>query len=79
MPPAIQLGTLQPGYLRTPRRIARPPLYDIQDEMKILKQQPKPLVKLRGSSWKMDARRRIECEKCCNPHSRREDGSCEIT
>ncbi|VDM61372.1 unnamed protein product [Angiostrongylus costaricensis] len=42
------MGTLQPDYLRTPGRIARPAFHDIQDEMKILKQQPKPHVKLKG-------------------------------
>uniref|UniRef100_A0A0K0DMC5 39S ribosomal protein L50, mitochondrial n=1 Tax=Angiostrongylus cantonensis TaxID=6313 RepID=A0A0K0DMC5_ANGCA len=45
---AMQLRTLQPGYLRTPGRTVRPAtaFYDIQDEIKIIKQQPKPHVKL---------------------------------
>ncbi|VDM62813.1 unnamed protein product [Angiostrongylus costaricensis] len=54
---AIQVASLQPGYLRTPGKIAGPAFYDIQDEMKILKQQPKPHVKFEGPLWTMDTRK----------------------
>ena len=64
--------------LRTLGRIVRPAFYDIQDEMKIFKQQPKPHVKVGKSSWMMDARKRIECKKCSDTHSRCDDDAGKV-
>uniref|UniRef100_A0A0K0DC85 Uncharacterized protein n=1 Tax=Angiostrongylus cantonensis TaxID=6313 RepID=A0A0K0DC85_ANGCA len=42
--------------------------------MEVLKQQLKRHIKVGRSSWTVDARKRIECEKCWDPHSRRSEG-----
>uniref|UniRef100_A0A0K0D0K8 C2H2-type domain-containing protein n=1 Tax=Angiostrongylus cantonensis TaxID=6313 RepID=A0A0K0D0K8_ANGCA len=63
-----------PGYLRIPGKVTRSEFYNMQDEMEIVKQQPMPRIKVGRLSCVVNASKRIEYEKCWNPHSRLEDG-----
>ncbi|VDM62439.1 unnamed protein product [Angiostrongylus costaricensis] len=51
----------------------RPALNDIRDETKILKEHPKSCSKFRKPKWIMDAKNKIEYEKCWDQQSGREE------